>query len=82
MLAEIGIGNEPELKSYAEVKAEYAANGYVATSGQTVKIEAEDTYKKSASSLYPYHSRSSVSTTGMSGSFTYDHTQVSGFRGR
>ncbi len=76
MLAEIGIGNEPELKSYAEVKAEYAANGYVASNGQTVKIEAEDTYKKSASSLYPYHSRSSVSTTGMSGSFTYDHTQV------
>ncbi|MBR5520020.1 MAG: hypothetical protein IKU55_04815, partial [Clostridia bacterium] len=76
MLAEIGIGNEATPKSYAEVKAEYAANGYAAAGAQTVKIEAEDTYLKSSSSLYPYHSRSSVSTTGVNGSFTYDHTQV------
>ncbi len=76
LLAEIGLGMQDELKSYAEVQAEYAANGYTETSGQTVKVEAEDTYQKSASSLYPYHSRASVSTTGVSGKFTYDHTQV------
>ena len=76
LLAEIGFGMQDELKTYAEVQAEYAANGYTESSGQTVKIEAEDTFQKSASSLYPYHSRASVSTTGVTGEFTYDHTQV------
>lgn len=76
LLAEIGLGVADELPTYAEVKAEYEAKGYKETSGQTVKIEAEATNQKSASSIYPYHSRASVSTTGVNGKFTYDHTQV------
>lgn len=76
LLAEIGLGMKDEPRPYAEVKAEYESKGYQMTTGQSVKIEAEDTFQKSASSLYPYHSRASVSTTGVSGKFTYDHTQV------
>lgn len=76
LLGEIIVGMQDELPTYAEVKADYAAKGYQAASGEAVKIEAEETFRKSASSLYPYHSRSSAATTGVSGDFTYDHTQV------
>lgn len=65
------------LKSYADVAAEYEANGYErASSEAVVKIEAEQTGTKSHSSIYPYHNRSSVLNTANSGKFTYDHTQI------
>ncbi|MBO4383197.1 MAG: extracellular solute-binding protein [Clostridia bacterium] len=77
LVEEIAFCAPKTLPSYAEVKADYAAKGYQpAGNGALVKIEAEQTATKSNSSIYPYHSRSSVLNSSASGKFTYDHTQI------
>jgi ABC-type glycerol-3-phosphate transport system substrate-binding protein len=77
LLGELRIGASKAVPTYAEVKAQYEANGYQpAPAGTNVKIEAERPAYKSESSLYAYHSRASVSNSGVHGSFAYDHTQL------
>ncbi|MCL2740863.1 MAG: extracellular solute-binding protein [Oscillospiraceae bacterium] len=54
----IRIYNEPELPTYAEVKAGYAAAGHAYYGGEVLPlIEAEITYEKSDPTLYPIADR-------------------------
>lgn len=79
ILAEMVFSAPAAMPSYADVLASYQANGYKETSGVSVKIEAETPYRKSDSSLYAIHNRSSVlnsSAGSENGKFTYGHTQL------
>lgn len=70
------------LPTYAEVKAEYDANGYkVVSENAIVKVEGEQTLTKSEASIYPFHSRASVLNSAETGKFTYDHTQINSIGG-
>ena len=70
------------LPTYAEVKAQYDANGYKTVSeGTIIKVEGEQTATKSEASIYPFHSRASVLNSAATGKFTYDHTQINSLGG-
>ncbi len=70
------------LPTYADVKAEYDANGYKPVSeNAVVKFEGEQTATKSEASIYPFHSRASVLNSAKTGKFTYDHTQINSLGG-
>ncbi len=77
MLAEVILTAVTELPSYESVKAEYAEKGYtVADITEPIRIEAENTTTTSETALRPNHNRSSANTTGVTGAFTYKHTQL------
>lgn len=60
-LSSINIYNLPELKSYSEVKKEYDKAGYK-NATQSIKFQAEQTYEKSGSTIYPVTDKSSPMT--------------------
>ncbi|GIQ64516.1 ABC transporter substrate-binding protein [Paenibacillus cisolokensis] len=55
----IELYQEPELKSYDELKREYEANGIAPVKDQYLVIQAEDAVRKSSPTLYPVSDRSS-----------------------
>lgn len=56
------------LKTYAEKKAEYEANGYKEATAEPIRIEAEYPYEKSDYTIYPIYDRSSPSVSPQSSS--------------
>lgn len=60
-ISELKIYNENALPSYAEVKSEYDSSGYQNAS-KSVKIQAEDTYLKNSSTIYPVADKTSPMT--------------------
>jgi len=59
LLRKLILTNDEEVASYAEVKADWDANGAVATSGHNIVIQAEDAVKTSSQMLYPKQDQSS-----------------------
>ncbi|RXZ78579.1 extracellular solute-binding protein [Paenibacillaceae bacterium] len=62
VLNNIRIYKAEELKTYAEVKAGYDAQGYTEVDVQPIRIQAQNTYEKSDNTLYPISDRSSALT--------------------
>ncbi len=61
LLNEIIINNVEEVQDYATVKAAWDASGATYTSGQEIRIEAENATKTSSQMLYPRQDQSSPS---------------------
>ena len=61
-LASVTLRAEEQVRSYSEVKAEYARTGLSAATGEPVKVQAENMYRKSSYSLYQSADRSSAIT--------------------
>ena len=59
LLRKLILSNDEPIKSYAEVKAQWDANGATATSGHKIEIQAENAYKTSSQMLYPKQDQSS-----------------------
>lgn len=59
ILREIKLDNSDPIKNYETVKAEWDALGYQDTSGQKIRIEAENVTKTSSQMLYPQQDQSS-----------------------
>ncbi len=59
LLHEIVFGNHEDVKSYAQVKAEWDAQGAKASSGKFIRLEAENAEKMSSQMLYPRQDQSS-----------------------
>lgn len=59
LLRKLVLGNEETTKSYEEVKAQWDAQGAKATSGQRIRMEAENVKKTSSQMLYPQQDQSS-----------------------
>jgi len=59
LLRHIHLENVPETKTYQDTKDTYKTNGYTQTSGQLVRINAEDANRKSSQMLYPVQDQSS-----------------------
>lgn len=61
-LAEILFRQEPEVLPYDKVLQNWQAQGYQPYTGETVKLQAEDAYRKSANTLYAVENRTSTIT--------------------
>lgn len=59
LLRKLILSNSEEVKSYAEVKAQWDAQGAQPTSGQNIMIQAENAVKTSSQMLYPKQDQSS-----------------------
>lgn len=59
LIGKLILTNKKEVRSYAEVKAQWDAEGAVATSGVNVEIQAENAKKTSSQMLYPKQDQSS-----------------------
>lgn len=59
LLRKLVLNNEEEIKSYAEVKEQWDSEGAKATSGQMIRVEAENVTKTSSQMLYPQQDQSS-----------------------
>lgn len=59
LLAEVILGNVSEVKPYEEVKASWEADGVAKSTGQFIRIEAENAAKASSQMLYPRQDQSS-----------------------
>lgn len=59
LIRKLILSNDVPVKSYAEVKAQWDANGATATSGHKIEIQAENAYKTSSQMLYPKQDQSS-----------------------
>lgn len=59
LLHEIVLSNQEKAGSYAEVRAAWEAEGAKATSGQLIRLEAENAEKTSSQMLYPRQDQSS-----------------------
>ena len=59
LIRKIILGSEEKVASYEEVKAGWDAQGAKATSGQMIRIEAENVVKTSSQMLYPQQDQSS-----------------------
>lgn len=57
----INVYNNAQLPTYEEVKKEYEKNGYKKATS-SIKIQAEDTFEKSGSTIYPVTDKSSPMT--------------------
>ena len=63
LINKLVLSNEGEVKSYAEVKAEWDASGAVDTMGTLITIEGEYATKTSSQMLYPQQDQSSPSVS-------------------
>lgn len=59
LLRKLVLGNSEEVKPYAEVKKQWDSEGAKETSGQMIRIEAENVSKTSSQMLYPQQDQSS-----------------------
>lgn len=59
LLRKLVLSNEEETKPYEEVKKQWDSEGAKATSGQQIRIEAENVTKTSSQMLYPQQDQSS-----------------------
>ncbi len=59
LMRKLNLHNAQSAKPYAQVKAENDANGYTNTTGQVIRIEAENAVKTSSQMLYPQQDQSS-----------------------
>jgi len=62
MLYSLTFYHKESVKSYEQVKADYAANGYREAVGENIFIQAEDMFLKTEKSNYPINDRSSSFT--------------------
>ncbi len=61
LLRKLVLSNTEPIKSYAEVKAQWDSEGAKETSGQRIRIEAENVVKTSSQMLYPQQDQSAPS---------------------
>lgn len=59
LIRKITFSNAPEEEDYATVKANWDATGTIETTGQTIRIEAENAVRTSSQMLYPKQDQSS-----------------------
>ncbi|MBQ9119783.1 MAG: extracellular solute-binding protein [Lachnospiraceae bacterium] len=59
LLRRVRLDNPEEVKSYADKKSEWDAAGATATSGKSIRIEAENAARTSSQMLYPTQDQSS-----------------------
>lgn len=66
-ISKLKIYQEQEPKAYSDVKAEYSAKGYK-KAGETIKVQAEKTFERNASTVYPVTDKTSPLTEPSSSS--------------
>lgn len=82
MLKSLTFKVAPDHASYADVLAGWQSEGLKEISGASIKVQAEQTYRKSHMSIYPVNDRASAGTENYDGSpYKYDKQTLNSIGG-